>query len=181
MKSKHMEYYFQLIEHQRGAFYLNMNEAVIDPWMRPMPEKWSAGETVFHLYLLARLVRRFSAVYLPVMIPYGRLRKNRPYQTDTHNIYEEYTRVKKQPMPAPSVLVPPENVSDQYSFIDVQNLLNFETAKLKLICSNLDERVAGNIKYPDPVAYYPNVIQSVQLLAIHEQHHFNLIRKYIAK
>lgn len=179
VKSERMERYFQLIDHQRDAFDQYVREAVADPWARPLPEKWSVGETVYHLYLLARLVRRFSVVYLPVMLPYGHLRKNRPYKTDIHNIYEEYTRVKNHPMPAPSVLIPPNHLSDTCTYLEVRHLLNFETAKLRMMFSNLDETVAGNIRYPDPVAYYPNVIQCVQLLAIHEQHHFDLVRKYV--
>src|SRR5690625_2570149 len=124
LKSQHMERYFELIEHQRNAFDQYINEAVDDPWARPLPGKWSVGETVYHLYLLARLVRRISVVYLPMMLPYGHLRKNRSYDTAIHNIYEEYTQVKKHPMPAPSVLVPPNNLGEQYTFSDIRHLLN---------------------------------------------------------
>src|SRR5690625_2010808 len=133
MKSEYMKRYFQLIDQQRHVFYYDVLEAELDPWARPLPNKWSVWETVYHLYLLARLVRRFSAVYLPLMLPYGALRKNRPYQTEIHHIYEDYTRVKNRPMPAPSVLVPPKNVGEQHTFKDIQRLLNFETVKLRII------------------------------------------------
>lgn len=144
-----------------------------------MPDKWSVGETIYHLVLMVRLVRKFSTFYLPVMTLYANLRKARPYKTETYNIYAEYSQMKKRPMKAPFVLMPPKNVSQKYHFTDIQQLLDSETARLKNKLSRMDERVAGQIYYPDPIAHYPNVIQSIHLLAIHEQHHFDLTRKYL--
>lgn len=46
------------------------------------------------------------------------------------------------------------------------------------ILDNIDQDVAGQIYYPDPVAAYPNLVQCVRLLAIHEQHHFTITKKY---
>lgn len=178
MKSKKIQSYFDLIEIQRDVFYQDIMNEIKDPWKRPQADKWSVGETIYHLMLLARLVRKFSSIYLPVMMPYGHLRKKRLYKTEIHNIYEAYNHVKKRPMRAPFLLVPPGILSQKYNFADVQELLRTETAQLKIKLSGIDEHVAGQIKYPDPIAHYPNIIQSVHLLAIHEQHHFTLVKKY---
>lgn len=40
------------------------------------------------------------------------------------------------------------------------------------LVKNIEEDIAGHIVFPDPIAHYPNLIQSIQLLAIHEKHHF---------
>jgi hypothetical protein len=71
-----------------------------------MKGKWSLAETVYHITLLARLVRRFSGVYVPVARPFARLRKKRAYQTDIHDIYKEYAQKKGRAMPAPFLLKP---------------------------------------------------------------------------
>ncbi|WP_085993279.1 DinB family protein [Oceanobacillus senegalensis] len=178
MKSKYIESYFQLVESQRKVFYGYIDELGEAPWKRPLPEKWSIGESLYHLMLMVRLVRRISIFYFPIMLPYAHFRSSRPYKTKIHNIYEEYNQMKRRPMKAPFLLMPPKNLSQKYQFTDVQELLTIETTKLKEKVINIDERVTGQIRYPDPIAYYPNVIQSIQLLAIHEQHHFDLMKKY---
>ncbi|WP_052345711.1 hypothetical protein [Paucisalibacillus sp. EB02] len=81
-------------------------------------------------------------------------------------------------MNAPFLLTPTKNIYQKYDLKELQKLLHSETDKIKYKLSNIDEKVAGQIHYPDPIAYYPNVIQSVHLLAIHEQHHFDLVIKY---
>ncbi len=57
--------------------------------------------------------------------------------------------------------------------------LEQETDKLKAQVSGVEEAVAGHIYFPDTIAHYPNLIQCVHLLAIHEQHHFDITRKYM--
>ncbi|MUK87903.1 DinB family protein [Ornithinibacillus sp. L9] len=177
-KKSYMQLYFEQLECQRNEFYYQIVKRVENPWKRPLPDKWSVGETIFHLYLMIRLVKRFSVIYLPIVLPYAHLRKERPYKTEIHNIYEEYSKTKKRPMKAPFVLTPRDKLSTKYDFKNVQHLLNMETNKLKEKLANMEDHVAGQIRYPDPVANYPNIIQSIQLLAIHEQHHFDLTKRY---
>jgi len=178
LKSREINRHFQQLSNQRQAFLTYIHENVEDPWQRSFPDKWSFGETTYHLMLLARLVRRVSTFYLPMMLPYAYLRKSRPFKTETHNIYKAYNQTKRKPMKAPFVLIPPANLYEKYSFQKVQQLLEKETDKIKKQLDGMEENIAGQIRYPDPVANYPNVIQSVHLLAIHEQHHFDLTIKY---
>lgn len=56
--------------------------------------------------------------------------------------------------------------------------LDLETSRLQKKLENMDQDIAGQIYYPDPVADHPNLIQSIHLLAIHEQHHFQLTKNY---
>ncbi|MEN2467912.1 DinB family protein [Ornithinibacillus sp. JPR2-1] len=179
MNSTYIENYFNLVEKQRVIFYQSVSKSNFGLWKRPLPDKWSVGETLYHVYLMVRLVRRFSTIYLPLAKPLARIRKHHPYQTSIHNIYVEYTQKKKGPMKAPYVLTPPKNLNQTYTLLDIQQLLINETNKFKNLVAELEEPVAGHIRYPDPVAHYPNVIQSVHLLAIHEQHHFSLTEGYI--
>lgn len=181
LKSKYIENYFNLVEKQREVFYQLVSQSKSELWERPLPDKWSVGETLYHLYLMVRLVRRFSTIYLPLAKPIANLRKNHHYQTSIHNIYVEYIQKKKRPMKAPYVLTPLKNLSHAYTLLEIQQLLVIETNKLKKLVAELEEPVAGLIRFPDPIACYPNIIQSIHLLAIHEQHHFSLTERYIHK
>lgn len=173
-----MAAYFDQLESQRKDFFQYVTDNIENSWDRPKPGKWSVAETLYHVMLLARLVRRVSAFYLPIMQPYAHFRKNRPCVKKARNIYKEYQESENRPMKAPFVLVPPRSLARKYSMKEIQALLFKETEKLYQQLANIEEPVAGQIRYPDPVADYPNVIQSVHLLAIHEKHHFDLTKKY---
>ena len=176
MKSNDMEKYFTILKQQRGVFYQdwNFNQA----WERPLSDKWSIGETLYHLLLMVRLFRRFSTFYIPIMIPLGYLRKKRPYKTKSNNIYEEYKQNKNRPMNAPPLIIPPSGLAKKWNISEIMWQLDYETERLQSFINSIDQDVAGQIYYPDPIAHYPNLIQSIHLLAVHEQHHFQLTKKY---
>ncbi|GAA0595369.1 DinB family protein [Virgibacillus siamensis] len=178
MKSAVMANYFQQLEQQRASFFSSEGIDFSRVFIRPFPDKWSVGETVYHLMLMTKFFRKFSGVYIPAAKPVACLRRKRPYKMAIHNIYREYTEKKKRPMNAPKIIVPPPGVADKYNFDQIKEMLELETVKLRMDVNHIEQDVAGQIYYPDPIANYPNLLQSVQLLAIHEQHHFNLLKKY---
>lgn len=59
---------------------------------------------------------------------------------------------------------------------ELEKLLTRETDEIKKLVQNIEENIAGHIVFLDPVAHYPNLIQSIQLLAIHERHHFMIMK-----
>ncbi|WP_245579660.1 hypothetical protein [Alteribacter aurantiacus] len=81
-------------------------------------------------------------------------------------------------MKSPFVLLPPKNAKERMTFADLVGCTNRETKKLEAQVLSITEEVAGHIRYPDPIADYPNVIQSIDLLGIHERHHFQLCERY---
>ena len=83
-----------------------------------------------------------------------------------------YAEQTNQPIPET------DGVRGTYTLEELQQMLRNETHKLMKMTSNIEEYTAGNIYYFDPMAGNPNLIQSIHLLAIHEQHHFKLVKKY---
>lgn len=178
MKSDKMNMYFNQLITQREVFY---NEAQLnfdDGWSRPLPDKWSIGETLYHLVLMTRFFRRLSNFYIPIMLPVAYARKRKPYPTETYNIYAEYQQKKERAMKAPAIINPPEGLEKKWNITEIQWFLEYESEKIYSLLKFIDEDIAGQIYYPDPIAHNPNLIQSIHLLTIHEQHHFDLIRKY---
>ncbi|WP_164219746.1 DinB family protein [Virgibacillus sp. YIM 98842] len=178
LKSEKMDMYFNQLKIQRETFYHDTNLNFAAGWTRPISGKWSIGETLYHLVLMTRLFRRISNFYIPAMLPVAYARKNKPYPSETYNIYAEYYQKKNRAMKAPSVINPPSGIEKKWNITEVQWFLEYETEKFYSLCKYIDENIAGQIYYPDPIAHNPNLIQSIHLLAIHEQHHFDLTKKY---
>ncbi|GAA0310594.1 hypothetical protein GCM10008924_30250 [Gracilibacillus halotolerans] len=115
-----------------------------------------------YIYLMMKWFRRLSKIYVLITKPVAALQRNKTYLTGSANVYEAYQDKNKKPMKAPFMLAE----------------LDKETKLLKLIVENIDDDIAGHIRFVDPLANHPNLIQSIDLLGIHEQHHFLLCNKY---
>src|SRR5699024_5079485 len=124
---------------------------------------------------MVNVSRRFSAVYIPIMKPGAAIRNSRQHPTTNPAIHQPYTEQHQRGMSAPPFVKPPERVRGTYTLEELQQMLRNETHKLMKMTSNIEEYTAGNIYYFDPMAGNPNLIQSIHLLAIHEQHHFKLV------
>ncbi len=131
-------------------------------------DKWSVGEVIFHCYLLLKLTRQFSKYYVPIAKHCVALIPNRTsYNNDMHNIYAGKT------MKAPFILTPKLNV--EYHLQDLFDLLETETELLKEHVGLLNDQQVQKIRFPDPVPNYPNVVQVIKLLYIHEKHHYEVV------
>lgn len=78
-------------------------------------------------------------------------------------------------MKAPWILVPSKKIGYSMDRKELEQLLLNETNEMKVLVKNIEENIAGHIVFFDPIANYPNLIQAIQLLAIHEKHHFIII------
>lgn len=85
---------------------------------------------------------------------------------------QRYPLKKGKGMPAPKILLPPKKICFVLSGCDIEHKLVHETLTLQKLVKDIEEDIAGHIRFPDPVAHYPNLIQAIQLLAIHEQRSF---------
>lgn len=137
--------------------------------IRAVPDKWSVAESIYHCYLLLKLTRITSAYYLPVARFYMKIRRPRikRYIDDMENIY------RKKTMKAPFILKP--KMKREYTLVELRDLLEEETEKMKLCIESLAKEQCYWIRYPDPVPRYPNVVQVVKLLRIHEEHHYTVV------
>ncbi len=169
---------FQKIYKQREEMKKELTSFRNKEWNRPHQDKWSWGETYYHLYLMMKWFRRLSKVYVPSSLPIATLRKNKPYKVHSTDVYEAYKEKNKKPMRAPFILVPPKGIESDVDFQWLIEELDKETKHIEHIVSNIDDDVAGHIRFLDPLANNPNLIQSIDLLGIHEKHHFLLCEKY---
>ncbi|QXE03300.1 DinB family protein [Terribacillus sp. DMT04] len=173
-----MKRHFESIYWQREAFGGHTLAEQHQEWVRPLPDKWSIGETYYHLYLLLKRFRQLNLAYIPLAKRFIRTGKRRPYKTEIADIYQAYRNKHGKPMRAPSILLPPKDIHTKLQFQQLKQDLHHETNRLERMVGSIDNETAGHIRYPDPLAHYPNLIQSIHLIGIHEQHHFNLCEKY---
>ncbi|MEG0386099.1 MAG: DinB family protein [Solibacillus sp.] len=178
MESRYMKSYFTTIYEQREEFANELKNFENKEWERPLDDKWSFGETYYHLYLMIKLFKQFNKTFLPIAKPIAKIRSGKSYKFYSEDIYTEYKEKHNKPMNAPFVIVPPKDIKERISFKWLVNELHIETMFLEKMLSNISDNVAGHIRYPDPLAHYPNLIQSIDLLGIHEKQHFLLCKKY---
>ncbi|MEG0385806.1 MAG: DinB family protein [Solibacillus sp.] len=178
MKSEYMKHYFTIIYEQREEFANVLINYKENEWERPQDGKWSFGETYYHLYLMIKLFRQLNKTYLSFSKPIATLRSSKSYNIKSDDIFTEYKEKSNKPMKAPFVLVPPKDIKEKISFKWLVNELDIETRFLEKMLSNISDNVAGHIRYPDPIAHYPNLIQCIHILGIHEKQHFLLCKKY---
>jgi hypothetical protein len=129
---------------------------------------------------MVRLFRKGTSFYKYIAYPLAYLFKHRQYKTETTDVYAEYIREGKK-MKAPFVIVPEHNKDNPIRFIKLKDNIEDETNQIKSILDKIDEKIAGHIRYPDPVVNYPNLIQSVQIVGFHEINHFNIVHKLVNK
>lgn len=178
MLSIYMKNHFKTIYDQRAEFFgkiINNKDIV---WVRPSKDKWSVGETYYHLYLMVKRIRQLNKIYLPISRKIVERKKNSPFLTYSKDIFTEYKEKKNKNMKAPFMLIPPKGIEDRITFDNLLSAIYKETKYLEKMVSTIEDDVAGHIKYPDPIAHYPNLIQSIHLIAIHEKHHFLICAKY---
>ncbi|WP_144559548.1 DinB family protein [Bacillus thuringiensis] len=176
MKSENIAKHFQTLHVQRNEFLPHLHSLSQEQlWYRSKNGKWSIGEHYYHLYLIARMLKVAIKFSFP-LIPYAKLRRNTPFETDIHDIYAEYKEKHGRGMKAPWILIPSKNVYHSMNVTELEELLARETDEIKKLVQNIEENIAGHIVFLDPIAHYPNLIQSIQLLAIHEKHHFMIIQ-----
>ncbi|MBM7541978.1 DinB family protein [Amphibacillus cookii] len=178
MQNESMTKHFKKIYDQRETFNHLIAKNHWQIWDRPQINKWSIGETYYHLYLMIKRFRQLNTVYLPLAKPIAYIWKHSLYPIQINNIYQEYSQKHNKAMRAPSIIMPPKHGEQLISTRALFKEITHETKKLESMVTKLNERIAGHIRYPDPIAHYPNLIQSIDLIGIHEQHHFNLCQKY---
>ncbi|WP_255295677.1 DinB family protein [Bacillus cereus] len=178
MQSIYMTNHFNKIYQQREEFANEIQCFKNKEWERPYKDKWSFGETYYHLYLMVRRFRQLNKLYLPLSRPIAAARKKSPYKTHSKDIYTEYKEKHNKPMKAPFILLPSKGIEGKISFERLIKGLDNETKNLEKMLSKIEDDIAGHIRFPDPIAHNPNLIQSIHLIGIHEKQHFFLCKKY---
>ena len=135
---------------------------------RVVTNKWSVAEVVYHCYLLVRFTRQFSEYYL------GFAKKIYKFIPETKDHYMANIYLGKT-MKAPKILEP--RLSKEYTIDELREMIDKESDKIQKMFNTLSKEQQQRIRFPDPIPHYPNVIQTVKLLLIHEKHHYEIVRR----
>lgn len=178
MKSQSVEKHFATLEKQREWLFPALRSLSKEElWQRPQQNRWSIGETMYHLYLITKMLRVAAAITIPCTKPFAIMRRNKAFAAEIHDIYQEYKQKRGKGMKAPFILNPKEKIRYSMDYQHLEGLLLAETQKIEKLVEQIDEDIAGHIIFIDPVANNPNLIQSIQLLAIHEAHHMKIMQR----
>lgn len=107
MKSQSIKKHFITLEQQREKVYPTLKSiSRVQLWERPKENKWSVGETIYHLYLIAKMLRIAATVTIPCTKSYARIVRNKPFYSDINDIYKDYNEKRGKGMKAPFILNP---------------------------------------------------------------------------
>lgn len=157
---------FEKIESMRNA-YFSSAPFNGDIHTRVSPDKWSIAESIYHCYKLLKLTRIALQIYLPISKPIVKILPSVNHNHRMSNIYEGKT------MQAPFVLIPGD--VSHFNKGDFRNMLEKETDLIKSLVRNHTEKEILCIRLPDPVPNFPNILQTIKLIEIHERHHYKIV------
>ena len=173
---KHIEDYLGVSETQRRSIFVVIEGLSTERlWRRPPSDKWSIGEHFEHLLKAMRVFRRTFRVLIPLGLPVARLFKEKPYTATIPDVYQGRT------MKA-SVVIAPKHRKNPKDYVLLSNLkqdLEQERIRLKQLFDDVDDGLAGHIKIWDGPLGWVNLLQELQTLGFHEEHHFKAIRRLL--
>lgn len=173
MKSKIIEKYFLVIEQQRQTIF-----GLLDPlspeelWQQPSAGRWSCGQWLEHLYRILRVQRLGIRIYIPLAFPFAYLLRKRPYAIQAQDLYSE--QPSSVPGPVFPGLNPKNRAEDPKPLKYLKDNLSRETSALRKSL-DMDENIAGHIRFWDGPYSWINLIQTVQIIGFHEANDFKKV------
>jgi len=164
--------YLDLLDQQRETIFNEigpMSDTLL--WYRPAPKVWSIGEHLDHTRVINCFTRRLLYFYSPLLWPYARLMRSRPYQTAIDDVY------KRPGMPMwVGVFWPPRyKPSRPVSIRFLHDKLRKEHHAFRRFFENRDERILGHTVLADPVIGALNLIQWLRVQGFHDAHHYERV------
>lgn len=168
--------YLTLLDCQREAAFAAL-EGLSDSqfWQKPAPREWSIGEILDHNYLLIASMYPFLLWMWKWCGWYGRLRRNRPYQTGVEDLY----RNPKFPHWVGFIWTPRYHTRNPVPFETLKMELRTLHAKICRFYEGRDEDVLGNLYLYDPLFGWYNLIVMLRICIYHDQLHYDDILKQV--
>lgn len=168
--------YLDLLDAQRESAFTALTGLTDSQlWQRPAPKEWSIGEILDHNYLLI-------ASFLPMVKWiwslggwYGRLCRNRPYQTDIADLYRD----PKFPQWVGFLWTPRYNHRKRVSCRQLQSELRTLHKNVRTFYESKDEKVLGNLYLYDPLFGWCNLIVTLRIGIYHDQLHYDDVLKQV--
>lgn len=170
--------YLNLLDSQRESVFIVL-DGLTDTqlWQRPVPKEWSIGEILDHNYLL------FRSFYPTVKWMwkwygwYGRLRRNRSYQTEIEDLY----RSPKFPQWVGFMWTPRFSPRKPVSLQVLKSEIRTLHASVRQFYEGKDFDVLGNLYLYDPLFGWCNLIVTLRIGIYHDQLHFDDVIKQAAQ
>lgn len=137
-------------------------------WQRPGPRRWSAGEALDHTQRLNRSLRRLLVVAAPLLRPWARRRRGKPYCADIDNVYARPNFPASVGWLWPPRHTPARPVSAGVLIAE----LAAEHGRIRRWYESQDEAVLGHTNLYDPAIGWVNFVQALRIGVYHDAHHF---------
>jgi len=170
--------YLNLLDSQRESVFAAL-DGLTDAqlWQRPAPNEWSIGEILDHNYLLFRSFYPAAKWMWKWYGWYGRLRRNRPYQTEIEDLY----RSAKFPQWVGFMWTPRFNPRKPVLLQVLKSEIRSLHASVCRFYEGKDLDVLGNLYLYDPLFGWCNLIVTLRIGIYHDQLHFDDVMKQAAQ
>lgn len=166
--------YLSLLDSQRETTFTAL-EGLTDShlWQRPAPKEWSIGEILDHNYLLIASSYPLVKWMWKWNSWYGRLRRNRPYETEIADLYRD----SKFPQWVGFLWTPRYNTRKPVPFDQLKSELRTLHKNVREFYEGKDEDVLGNLYLYDPLFGWCNLIVTLRIGIYHDQLHYDDVMK----
>jgi hypothetical protein len=170
--------YLDLLDSQRESLF-SVLDGLTDAqlWQRPAPKEWSIGEILDHNYLLFRSFYPSVKWMWKWFGWYGRLHRNRPYQTEIEDLY----RSPKFPQWVGFMWTPRYNRRNPVPLETLKYEVRSLHARVRHFYEGRDLDVLGNLYLYDPLFGWCNLIVILRIGIYHDQLHFDDVVKQAAQ
>ena len=168
--------YLNLMDNQREVAFSAL-DGITDSqlWQRPAPKEWGLGEILDHNYLLMASSYPIVQWIWKWFGWYGRLRRNRPYQTQIGDVYRD----PKFPQWVGFLWTPRYNTRKPVPLEALKSELRDLHGKIRAFYEGKDEDVLGNLYLYDPLFGWCNLIVTLRIGIYHDQLHFDDVLKQV--
>jgi DinB superfamily len=169
--------YLSLLDSQREAAFVILNGMTdVQLWQRPAPKEWSIGEILDHNYLLFASTYSVISWLWKLNGWYGHLRRNRPYRTETEDLY----RSPKFPNWVGFLWTPRYSARKSVLLDTLKTEIRTLHGDIRKFYEGKDEDVLGNLYLYDPWFGWCNLIITLRISIYHDQLHYDDVIKQAA-
>jgi hypothetical protein len=170
--------YLEMMDHQREVLFAELDGLSQEMvWQCPAEGDWSIGENLDHLRVINSSNLTLFKITWGLLLPWAKLRYDRPYQTDIDNVYKRpgfplnkgwIWSPKYKPGKPTSLEVLKENLIQVH-----KDVRKFFTGK--------DEDYLGHVSLYDPVMGWLNLIRALRVGLYHDDLHVEQIQDVLKR
>ena len=170
--------YLEVMDHQRAELCTlldGISEEML--WQRPSEDEWSIGENLDHLRVINSSSLTFFKITWALLLPWAKLRFDKPYQTDIDNVYKR----PGFPLNTGWIWSPKYKPGRPTTLEVLQNNLAKVHLEVREFYTGKDEDYLGHASLYDPAMGWLNLVLALRVGLYHDELHVEQIQDVLER